>query len=415
MKALILKPPVGGSSRNVVRDFVYGCWCNGRRVGGMQMPPLNELYVASHCIQHGLKIQFLDAQFEPEKYKSLVRNGFADIFAVILMSSTQSFQQDVVVLEFIKKLNPEIQTVLFGSHPTFMPEYCLSAQTVDYIVMREPEETVRVLLDAVVNNGSVEHIEGIGYKTEDGKIVINPPRAFIDLDRLPTPDRALLPQGIDYFNPVVKKMPYTTLQTSRGCPGKCIFCTAPEFYGRGVRYRSAEKVVEELLEIKSMGYREVFFRDETFTAFKKRNIEICERMLSEDLKLSWIANGRVDMIDKETMALMKKAGCHMLKFGIETGNPEILKNYKKGTTCEQARKVFREAKEIGMETHAHIVLRHGNTCSHCLGRPWRNSRDYQRNHQLCIGVGPYHCVFRYSDTIPWHKTVRDGCRNISRG
>jgi len=356
MKVLMLKPPVDKINRNVVRDFVYGCWCNGRRIGGMQMPPLNELYVSTHARQDEMEVVFLDSQFEYERFVVLVRNKFDGYQAVFIMSSTQSFRSDVQTLSQIKQLNPQIKTILFGSHPTFMPRYCLQEEVVDYIVLREPEETIRCLLKALKSGDSVESLEGIGYRNSSGEIVINPNRPFMDMDELPIPDRRLLPKCIDYFNPVVKNMPYTTMQTSRGCQGKCIFCTAPVFYGKRVRWRSSALILEELRKISRMGYREVFFRDETFTTYKKRNWEICEGMLREGLNLSWIANARVDMIDKETMALMKKAKCHLIKFGVETGNNHILANYKKGTTTNQAEQAFRYAREVGLSTHAHIVF-----------------------------------------------------------
>jgi len=183
------------------------------------------------------------------------------------------------------------------------------------------------------------------------------PRSIrIDLDDLPIPDRTLLPPGADYFNPVVKRLPYATMQTSRGCPGRCIYCTAPTFYGNKYRFRSVEKVIEELHEVKRLGFREVFFRDETFTVMKKRVLAICDAMVAEGLDLSWIANGRVDMVDREMMEAMKRAGCHMLKFGIETGDDEMLRTYKKGTTCRQAIDAMREARRAGLATHAHVIF-----------------------------------------------------------
>ncbi len=320
------------------------------------MPPLNEIYVATHVRASGTGVSFIDEQLEPERMTSLYREKFRDIDAITLMSSTQSFKDDVRVLRRIKETKPHIIAILFGSHPTFMPDYCLKEEVVDFIVLREPEETMRYLMKAIEEKTSLKEVAGIGYRDHEGTIHYNREREFMDLNLLSIPDRSFLTSGADYFNPVVRRLPYTTIQTSRGCPGKCIFCTSPQFYGRKYRFKSAEKVLEELREIKRLGYREVFFRDETFTAMKKRNIEICEAMIREKMDLSWIANGRVDMIDKETMILMKRAGCHMLKFGVETGSDEILKNYKKGTTAVQAEKVFRETRETGLETHAHIVI-----------------------------------------------------------
>ena len=355
-KALVLKPPVDKHSRNIVRDFVYGCWCNGRRIGGMQMPPLNELYVATHARSQGLDVEFLDAQFERSRFEEYERDDYREVGAVVLMSSTQSFRSDAELLKHIKSRNPAVKGILFGSHPTFMPEVCLSAEAVDFVVRREPEATMAELLGAVLGGGDGFGLQGTVHRSPDGSVMINPARPFMEMDDLPIPDRSLLPRGIDYFNPVVKRMPYATMQTSRGCPGKCIFCTAPEFYGKRIRCRSPENVLEELRVIKSQGYREVFFRDETFTAYKSRNHEICEAMVSERLGLPWIANGRADMIDKETLVLMRKAGCHLIKFGVETSSDEILANYHKGTTAEQAEQAFRWAREAGLDTHAHIIF-----------------------------------------------------------
>jgi len=356
MKAVFLRPPAGVAYKNIVRDFVYGCWCNGRRIGGMQMPPLNELYAATHARHDGIDATFVDAQMEPQRYEQMLNQRFAGVFAVAVMSSTQSFKQDLGVLRTIKSLNPQIRTILFGSHPTFMPEYCLRERVVDYIVLREAEETIRCLLRTIINRGPMERVTGIGYRNGSGEITINPPRPLMDLDNLPIPDRTLLPANAVYFNPVVKRLPYTTMQTSRGCPGRCIYCTAPAFYGRKYRFRSVEKVLQELREIERLGYREVFFRDETFTVRKERTCRICEAILSEGLDLRWIVNGRVDMVDRETMTLMKRAGCHMLKFGVETGDDEILKVYKKGSTCSQAEQAFRTAREVGLATHAHMIF-----------------------------------------------------------
>jgi len=340
----------------MVRDFVYGCWCNGRRIGGMEMPPLNELYAASHARQEGLETVLLDAQVEPERFKALLSDRLAGYLALVLMSSTQSFRHDLEVLARVKAAAPGIRTVLFGSHPTFMPRYALEPPQVDYIVQREPEETIRRLLGRLARGEDPAGLKGIGFRDPSGRIRLNPPRPFVDLDHLALPDRTLLPRGIDYFNPVVRRMPYTTIQTSRGCPGRCIFCTAPEFYGRRIRVRSTEGVMEELSRIKAAGFREVFFRDETFTAYRDRNRELCRAMIRERLDLAWIANGRVDMIDPEDLKLMRRAGCHLIKFGLESGCDELLQAYRKGTTAAQAERAFAAAREAGLEIHAHLIF-----------------------------------------------------------
>ncbi|RJR44083.1 MAG: radical SAM protein [Deltaproteobacteria bacterium] len=407
-RVIFLKPQTGPAGKNIVRDLVYGCWCNGRRIGGMQMPPLNDLYAATHCRQPGVEVVFLDAQMEPERYQALARDGFRGVAAVVMLSSTQSFREDVGTIKRIKSLNPKVRAVLFGSHPTFMPAYCLAEECVDFLVQGEPEATLKELIRTIINRGDPGEVRGAGYRDGNGKIRVNPKRPFMKMDDLPIPDRSLLPARADYFNPVVKRLPYTTMQTSRGCPGRCIFCTAPTFYGNRYRFRSPENVLAELKEVKRLGFREVFFRDETFTANRERNLVICEAMIRENLDLSWIANGRVDLVDKESLELMKRAGCHMLKFGVESGSDAILKAYRKGTSTDQARAAFRRARDAGLETHAHFVMGGPGESRDSLERTVDFAKELKPT-TVSFGIlTPYPGTELFARVAQKHPEIRDG-------
>lgn len=320
------------------------------------MPPLNLLYVSTTLRAAGHDVALVDAAVDNDSYEKILED-LPNFEVVILLSSTNSFKMDVKAIREIKKINPKIKSILFGSHPTFMHEYCLREDVVDIIVRGEPEFIIKDLVDSIgKGDESWKNIKGIGYN-KDGSIELNEAYPLIkNLDELPIPDRSMLPRGIDYFNPVVKRMPYTTMQTSRGCPAKCNFCTVPLFFGKKYRYKSVEQVLKEIRGIIELGYKEVFIRDETFTAYKKRNMEICRRMIDEKMDITWIANARADLIDKESIELMKEAGCHMIKFGVESGVQEILDNIKKGITVEQTRQAFKWCKEVGMDTHGHVML-----------------------------------------------------------
>lgn len=408
LQFLCLKPPTGSKSKNIVRDFVYGCWCNGKRIGGMQMPPMNDLYVTTHVRQEGVQATLLDAVTEPEEYDRLVAGGIKAYSVVAILCSTQSFRADVNALRELKAIHPELKGILFGSHPTFMPNYCLQADGVDFIVLREPEETMRALVGALARGEEPREIEGIGYRDAAGEIVVNPPRPFMDMDDLPIPDRTLLPAGVDYFNPVVKRVPYTTMQTTRGCPARCTFCTVPFFYGTEFREQSVERVLEEFRAIRDLGYKEVFIRDETFTAATDRNKEICRRMIEEKLDLTWIANSRVNTVDKEMMQLLKRAGCHLLKFGVETASDDILRAYKKGALRQHAIDAFRMTREVGLNTHAHIIF----------GGPGETPQTAQETIDFVIELGattasfgivtPYPGTPMFRDVAEKHPEIKDG-------
>lgn len=355
MKVLVLNPP-SKVAKNVVRDVLYGCWCKGKRIGGLKFPPLSLLYVATVLKKNNRSVDLLDAVGQ-RKSISEVKKEIKDYQVVVISTSTMTFNEDTQVLLELKKENLSLKSIIFGSHPTFMPRYCLAKDSVDIVVQKEPEYIVRDLISAFESrDDSWKKIKGIGFR-ENGRVIINEPYPYIEkLDALPFPERQMLPPDIDYFNPAVKRMPYTTAITSRGCPGRCSFCTAPSFYGKKIRYRSSESVIAELELIQSQGYREVFFRDETFTFNKERIGKICEGIIKSKIQLSWICNARVGTVDKEMMRLMQEAGCHMIKFGVESGVQEILDNLNKGIQVEATRKTFKWANEVGMETHAHFML-----------------------------------------------------------
>lgn len=354
MRIMVLNPP-SIYAKNVVRDLVYGCWCKGKRIASAQFPPLSLLYIASILEREGHEIIFLDSQSEGKDLDEVKRIAAEKKPGVIIIpTSTMSFREDAKSLEILKKVS-EAKSLVFGSHVTFLPKVSLEQKGIDYIVRREPEYIIRDFINALERGKDVKKIRGIGYKR--GKSVkINPEYPFIgNLDDLPFPDRKYISKFM-YFNPLVKKMRWTAAVSSRGCPGRCVFCSSPSFYGNTLRMRSPESVLREMEEIVSLGYREIFFRDETFTANRKRLTDICNLMIERGIKLSWICNARVGTVDKDVLKLMKRAGCHLIKFGVESGSQKILDNINKGIRVEMTRKTFRWAHEVGMETHAHMML-----------------------------------------------------------
>ncbi len=391
MNILVFNPTTK-SVKNVVRDLVYGCWCRGKRIGGMQSPPLNLLYVATVLKNEGHQVSFVDGSVDSESFEVAVKRA-KDYRLAIFQTSTHSFVSDMEGVGRLKKNNPALLTVAFGSHPTFLPQASLEKGTLDLVVRREPEFVIRDLARLVSQKKGYQDLKGIAFRKKE-KVVVNPVYHFIkNLDELPIPDRHFLPKGIDYFNPVVKRVPYTTMQTSRGCPGKCNFCTVPSFYGNEFRAQSAGRVVREMKMLKRQGYKEVFFRDETFTAFPKRNKEICLRIIKEGIDLTWVCNSRVDTISLEMMRLMKEAGCHMIKFGVESGVQKILDNINKKTRVDQTRKAFQWAHTVGIDTHAHVML----------GCPGETKQTIKRTVEFIKEIAPTTATFGIHTPYPGTK------------
>lgn len=162
----------------------------------------------------------------------------------------------------------------------------------------------------------------------------------------------------------------------------------------------------------SKGYKEIYFRDETFIIKNKRDKEFCIKLIDRNLDLTWLCNCRVGMVSKEDMEYMKKSGCHLIKFGVETGVQEILNNVKKGIKVEQTKKTFKWTKEIGMDTHAHIML----------GMPGETEETLKQTIEFVLEIEPTTATFGicspypgsqlYNELLEKHPDVEHG-GNIS--
>lgn len=123
-----------------------------------------------------------------------------------------------------------------------------------------------------------------------------------------------------------------------------------------VRFRSPSRVVDEIEYLLSFGCTRINIADDFFTANKKRVRLFCEEILERGIKFDWSAFARVDSVNRETLEIMKKAGCDAISFGIESGNLDMLKRVRKGITPDQARHAVKLCKETGLIAHASFMV-----------------------------------------------------------
>ena len=130
----------------------------------------------------------------------------------------------------------------------------------------------------------------------------------------------------NYSYPFSVNAKLATVLTSSGCNYNCDFCVSGNF---PLSYRPIEELMEEFRILKNLGYREIYFADQTFNFNKKRTIDLLEKMISEKFNFSWSAFVRIENLDKELLELFKLANCHTLIFGIEAGDFDRRKRYGK--------------------------------------------------------------------------------------
>lgn len=330
--------------------------------GGL-MTPLNLCYLAAYCRQEHpeVSIKIIDAEACGLSHSQTVEQAVefsADLVGIT--TNTSSFDSVADFSGRLKKKLPGVKIVLGGPHPSAVPERTLAEAEVDFAVIGEGEVTFSELVGGMIkgklNPGT---IPGLVFWKGD-KIVVNQRRDYIkDLDALPLPARDLLDNGL-YFPPPTKRVaegPATMISTSRGCPFNCGFCGAKTIWQNKIRMRSAESVIEEIEHcINEYGICAFSFADEFFTANKKRVHWICNEIIERDLRIYWVCSARAQNLDLDTLKLMKRAGCHEISFGIESGNPEILKKIDKALQMDQAIEVIGNVKEAGITSHASYIF-----------------------------------------------------------
>ncbi len=316
-------------------------------------PPLGVCYVAAACEAAGAEVRTLDyivGQYTPEKLRREL-----DAFDPELMGATSvtlNFLNAVEIIKTAKQHNPSLITMMGGPHVSFDPENTLRKYPeIDIIFIGEAENTLRQWLPQARNRAAWHAIKGLAF-LEGGEFITTGEGEHVqDLDALPLPARHLLPLS------KYKALGFPiSIITSRGCPNKCIFCLGRRIVGFKVRHRSPERVADEIASILAYGFERINIADDLFTASKKRVKALCEEIRSRNLKFAWSAFARVDTVNEETLRLMKETGCDAVSFGIESGNPEMLKRVKKGITLDQARRAVALCKKVGMLAHASFMV-----------------------------------------------------------
>ena len=207
----------------------------------------------------------------------------------------------------------------------------------DAVIRGEPEETAVALAEAIINDTGIAGTPGLTARRGDEVVVGENRKMQRQLDELGWPARDLLPNHL-YVHPIAQER-YTTVNISRGCPQRCIFCVAPIYYGKPIRKRAVDHVLDEIQEdvIERHGIRHCWFYADDLTADEEYLGGICEGILSRGLKIRWWGNTRADVQNEELFNLMSRAGCTMLSIGGESGSNAILEKARKNIVADDIR------------------------------------------------------------------------------
>jgi radical SAM superfamily enzyme YgiQ (UPF0313 family) len=323
------------------------------------MPPHGMMSIAAFLEQRGIETSFIDCYASPLPTDLLVERIVGhDADAIGFSCTTSSFLEGYGIAELVKERAPQIPIIFGGAHACSIgPSLLDGYPAIDYLVIGEGENTFYELASNGFRNAP--SIPGVAFR-ENGKGRLSSQRELIaDLDSLPFPAYHRLPGFPKGYNlPLFSypTHPNTSIISSRGCPYQCSYCDRSVF-SRGFRFNSPEYIVEHLLFLnREFGIRHVFFYDDLFTFDRTRVQLFCRLMGERKVPVTYNCIARLEHVDSELVTLLKGSGCWQVNFGIESGDPELLKKHRKFYGLDEVGRKLKMVKDAGLRVKGLFMI-----------------------------------------------------------
>lgn len=318
-------------------------------------PPLGLAYIAAVLMQNRYSVTAIDFNLSGLNLARLQMVLHRENPKILGISAhTETYENALKIARIAKEYNPQLPVVMGGSHPTVMYHEVALEPDVDYIVRGEGEHTMLELVDVLLGQSrSVGSIKGIAFK-EDGIVKATESRPLLtEPDGLPFPARELFPLHLYNY-------PGNLLMSRGGCPFNCAFCAVNNIWDGDRRLRSVDNVLAEIQHLFALGINEVNFADDTFTLNRAHVLKLCAELynLKAPFPWGWTCSTRVDLVDKELLKEMYRAGCSSVQFGAETGSQEILDAIGKRITLNQVLEATRTALAVGLDVLCSFMFPH---------------------------------------------------------
>ncbi|MFC1809606.1 B12-binding domain-containing radical SAM protein [Candidatus Omnitrophota bacterium] len=322
--------------------------------------PYNLVSLGTYLKQNAVKVDVIDCVAERISMEGLIKilkERSYDLAGIT--GFTYTMPQAYKVAKAIKKNSSKTVVVFGGIHASILPERILDeCEECDYVVIGEGEKVLLSLINTLQDKNDIFNVPNIAYRKNGVACMSQRQPMSVDVDELPLPDYSLI--NMDHYVPHpgnYKVLPTFSFYASRGCPFLCAFCSANIVMGKKVRYKSVDRAIDEIkVLINDYNAKGLIFQDSTFTINRTWVKEFCQRMIDEKINVVWRANTRADCLDRETLHLMKEAGCYRVNIGFESGNQETLDFLQKGTTIKQNLEAVKMLEEIDLELGASFIL-----------------------------------------------------------
>ena len=360
-------------------------------------PPIAYLWIAAILEEHGIEVDIYDALAigaDERKILDYIQKTAPDLVGFTVF--TIGVYDVIHICRKIKQLSQGIYTLVGGYHMSVSLEEFINEPALDFACIGEGDHTILELIDALSGKKELKHINGLVFK-KDNKVIKNPNRKLrTDMDNIPVLayEKIIDNEYVPWWSiKSSKKQRYLSTVTGKGCPMNCVWCDIAKTEGVVYRCMSPKRVLKELCYLKyKLGITHLTFDDANFTAHKDRLIEICENIIKEGLGIKWACSSTiVNLDDINVLTLMKKAGCDVIFYGVESGNEEILNKVKR-VTKSKVKNVVNMTRKAGIKPH----------CSFMLGLPGDTKETMDETVNFAIELDPASASF--SIAVPYPGT-----------
>ncbi len=371
------------------------------------VPPLSLAYLAT-ALRKNNEVSILDCEhlrYTKNDFSRHINHARPELIGITVFSHNKGMVKKNISV--IRKTLPDTVIVLGGPHINARGVNVFHEfPGIDYAIRGEAEMSMALLVDAIScnRNESFADIPGLIYRNVTGSIQEVANVFAEDISQFdPIPYDLLDIQS--YFGGVpqgffCRQKELASIITSRGCPYPCTFCAASVNSGKKVRYRKCEHVIEEIgLLTHRYGVREIHILDDNFTFSKEYAHTLCEEIIRHGFNIDLaLPNGiRLDKIDEELLAVMRRAGFYSISFGIESGSDETLRRIKKLETTDFIRNRISLAKKHGFRVTGTFII----------GFPWETKHDVEVTLRFAKSLPLDHAAFGNFTPLPATEITDD--------
>ena len=341
--------------------------------------PMGLHYVGAMLRANGYAVEILNAHNlnnAPHRIYQVLEEKQADVVGFSILHANRWGGIDIA--RMVKKVSPDAAVVFGGVGATFLWKHLLTHfPEIDYVVRGEGENTFLELIRFLeaTQKGTPEHIDGLAF-LKDG-------RPFATAEREPVADLDSLPMPAEHFT-------FQHIALTRGCPSGCTFCGSPAIWKRRTRFHSPAYLVSQIERLHAKGVRFFFVSDDTFTLKRHLVIDICRRIIGLGLDVTWAAISRVDCVDEEMLAWMRRAGCTQISYGVESGSREIRALYRKNLSEDAICRAFESTVRCGILARAYFIY----------GAPGESDATIDASLTLLRRIRPLAAMFYILDLFP---------------